>query len=230
MGEQYLAVPVKVWAVLCSIVGVSLAPDTLLTWILAVPAFCQMFFQRRLRLALSLGGFYLVLALLLYLIRFHDLHMIVFSDFYVLMFFSLMPVFLTAWDLISTAPGELSATLSRIHAPTPVILGMLVVFRFFPTMKGELWGVCQSMKNRRLTGPMQILRHPAVTCEYVLVPLLLRCLQIADQLSVSAIVRGAQAPGMRGSYYEKRIRTKDLIWMGTWTAAEILLLSMGGIL
>ena len=125
--------------------------------------------------------------------------MVIFSEFYVLMFFSLMPVFVTAWDLISTPPGELSAALSQIHAPTPVILGMLVVFRFFPTMKAELRGVHQSMKNRRLTGPAQVLCHPAVTCEYVLVPLLLRCLQIADQLSLSAVAR----PG-DGAYRAQR--------------------------
>ena len=154
--------------------------------------------------------------------------MVIFSEFYVLMFFSLMPVFVTAWDLISTPPGELSAALSQIHATTPVILGMRVVFSFFPTMKAELRGVHQSMKNRRLTGPAQVLCHPAVTCEYVLVPLLLRCLQIADQLSVSAVARGAQAPGARGSYAATGIRAKDLAWLGIWAAATALFLGMGG--
>ena len=113
-----------------------------------------------------------------------------------------------AWNLITTPPGQLSAALSKIHIPTPVILGLLVVFRFFPTMKAELKGVRQSMKNRRLTGPAQVLRHPAVTCEYVLVPMLLRCLQTADQLSVSAIARGAQARGM-GSYYARKMHAAD---------------------
>lgn len=116
--------------------------------------------------------------------------MVIFSEFYVLMFFSLMPVFVTAWDLISTPPGELSAALSQIHAPTPVILGMLVVFRFFPTMKAELRGV--------------------------------------HQLSVSAVARGAQAPGARGSYAATGIRAKDLAWLGIWAAATALFLGMGG--
>lgn len=199
MERRSLAVLAKAGAVLCAMVGVSLAPDALQTWLLAAPAFGQLLYQRKLRLALSFGACYLLLSLLLYGIRFHGLRMVIFSEFYVLMFFSLMPVFVTAWDLISTPPGELSAALSQIHAPTPVILGMLVVFRFFPTMKAELRGVHQSMKNRRLTGPAQVLCHPAVTCEYVLVPLLLRCLQIADQLSVSAVAR----PG-DGAYRAQR--------------------------
>ena len=73
-----------------------------------------------------------------------------------------------------------------------------------------------------------MLRHPAATCEYVLVPLLLRCLLVADQLSVSAVSRGIQAPGIRGSYYEEKIKTADIIWLMVWTAGTVLFLMMGG--
>ena len=47
--------------------------------------------------------------------------------------------------------------------------------------------------------------------EYVLVPFLLRVLQLADQLSVSAVARGAERPGVRGSYYEQRAGARDHI-------------------
>lgn len=229
MRTEAFAVPVKVWAVFCTIVGISLTADTLHTCVLAVLAFGFLMSERRWKLVLSFGAFYAALALLLYFIRFYGLHMVLFSEFYVLMFYRLMPVFLTAWNLITTPPGQLSAVLLRLHVPSSVILGLLVVFRFFPTMKSEWKGLCQSMKNRHLTGAAQILRHPAVSCEYVLVPLLLRCLQIADQLSVSAVARGAQAPGPRGSYYAGKIRKKDAIWTVAWTAGTGLFLIVGGI-
>ena len=57
MGERSLAVSVKLWAVLCAMVGVSLAADALTTCALTAPAFCQLIFQRKRRLALSFGGF-----------------------------------------------------------------------------------------------------------------------------------------------------------------------------
>ena len=170
MKERHLAAPVKLWAMMCATAGVSLAENVLLTCILALPAFLCMALEKRWRTCLFFGGFYLALVLLLYLIHFHGLHMVIFSEFYVLMFYSLMPVFLTAWDLIATPPGHLSAALSKIRAPAPLVMGLLVVFRFFPTMKTEIRGVHQSMKNRRLTEPLRMLRHPAATCEYVLVP------------------------------------------------------------
>ena len=39
----------------------------------------------------------------------------------------------------------------------------------------------------------------------------IEALQLADQLSVSAVARGAERPGVRGSYYEKRAGARDYI-------------------
>ena len=210
-ADASFAVPVKLWALLCVFAGVTIGGNVLLTCILTGGALLYLVLQRNFRLAASYGCFYLLLALLLYGIRFHGLRMPVFSEFYVLMFWNLSPIFLVSWDLITTPPGMLSAFLSRLRMPTPFILGLLVVFRFFPTMRTELKGVGRSMKNRGLTAAGQLLAHPVQSMEYVLVPFLLRVLQLADQLSVSAVARGAERPGVRGSYYEKRIGARDHI-------------------
>lgn len=74
-------------------------------------------------------------------------------------------------------------------------------------MKAELKAVGLSMKNRGLTSVRQFAVHPLASVEYVLVPLLLRILQIADQLAVSAVARGAECPGVRKSYYETTMHT-----------------------
>lgn len=229
MRCKILAVPTKLWALFCVIIGISLTADAILTCTLALLGFVYLGIQRNWRLLRSFGILYALLAFLLYLIRFYGLHMAVFSEFYVLMFWNLSPVFIVAWDLITTPPGEIAAFLSRLHAPTPVILGLLVTFRFFPTMRGELEGVGRSMRNRGLTTPARLITHPAISCEYVLVPLLLRCLQIADQLAVSAVARGAERPGKRGSYYGKRVGVSDCIWLGIWTAATAAFLTVGGV-
>lgn len=200
-ADASFAVPVKLWALLCVFAGVTIGGNVLLTCILTGGALLYLVMQRNFRLAASYGCFYLLLALLLYGIRFHGLRMPVFSEFYVLMFWNLSPFFLVSWDLITTPPGMLSA----------FILGLLVVFRFFPTMRTELKGVGRSMKNRGLTAAGQLLAHPVQSMEYVLVPFLLRVLQLADQLSVSAVARGAERPGVRGSYYEKRAGARDYI-------------------
>lgn len=229
MRRRNLAIPVKLWALTCAILGISLTANTVLTCVLALAGFAYLAAQRNWRLLRSFGAFYALLAVLLYLIRFHGLHMVVFSEFYVLMFWNLSPVFIVGWDLITTPPGEIAAFLSQIHMPSSVILGLLVMFRFFPTMKAELKSVGRSMRNRGLTAPAQLLCHPAASCEYVAVPLLLRCLQIADQLSVSAVARGAEAPGRRGSYYGKNADAADWSWLAGWTIITTAFLWLGGV-
>ena len=110
MGRRNLAVPVKLWALACTIIGISLTADTLLTCVLTVAGFIYLGVQRNWRFLRSMAAFYAALGILLYLIRFHDFHPAVFSEFYVLMFWNLTPVFLVSWDLITTPPGELAAS------------------------------------------------------------------------------------------------------------------------
>lgn len=229
MQGNTFPVPLKLWCLACALLGVFLVQNVLWTLLPGVLALCALAAQRKWRIVRSFGVFYLLLLGLLLLIRYKGLRMVIFSEFYVLMFFNLMPVFLVAWDLLATPPGELSAFLSRLHTPTPVILGLLVIFRFFPTMRVQWRGVWQSMRNRQLIGIRQIALHPIATCEYVLVPLLLRCLQISDQLSVSAVTRGAQAPGIRGSYYGKSLQAGDWLWGCAWAAGLVVLLALGGV-
>jgi energy-coupling factor transport system permease protein len=54
-------------------------------------------------------------------------------------------------------------------------------------------------------------RRPLAVFEYILIPLLVRCLQIADQLSVSALSRGIEAPVKRESYYEQTMKAGDYL-------------------
>ena len=223
------AVTVKLWAFLCSLIGVSLTGNSIYTVILTVCAFICLALQKAWKVVFVYGTFYAVLAGLLYAIRHWSVHMVLFSEFQVLMFWTLSPVMLTAWDLIITPPGELSAFLSRVRAPTPVILGLLVMFRFFPTIRAELRSVRLSSRNRGIIGGRFTFFHPLITCEYVLVPLLLRVLQTADQLSASAVVRGAECPGKRSSYYGEPACGRDLFMAVLWFVAVAGFLLMGGI-
>ncbi len=229
MNEKNLSVPVKLWAFICVLMAISLGKIVPLTCVLTLLCFFQLALQKKWKILYSYGLFYAILGLLLYGIRYHGLHMIIFSEFYVLMFWNLSPIILTSWDLITTYPSELSAFLSKIHAPTSVILGLLVIFRFLPTLKSELKNVSFSMKNRGLMSLKNILLHPMTTGEYVLIPFLFRVLMIADQLAVSAVARGAETPGLRGSYYERKTGIFDWVIIFLWTVFTIIYLRVGGI-
>ena len=137
MSRKNFAVPVKLWALLCAIIGISLTANPILNCVLTLTGFFYLVFQKNIRFLRSCLVFYGVLAFLLYLIRFQGFHMVLFSEFYVLMFWNMFPVFLVGWDLLTTPPGELAAFLSKIRMPAPFILGLLVMFRFFSDYEGR---------------------------------------------------------------------------------------------
>ena len=226
--DRTLAVPVKLVAFACMLLCVFLTDRPLWLWLPSLVGLCHLAFQGRWKLVASFASFYLALAVLLWAITAQGLRMVLLSEFTVLLLWTLFPAMIVSWDLMTTPPGLLAEFMSRLHAPTSWILGMLVVFRFFPTMGSELSGIVQSMRNRFLLSPLQIVRHPALSCEYVLVPLLLRCLQIADQLTVSAIARCAEQPGARGSYHGRPLRLGDWAWMAVWIVTAIVFLTLGG--
>ncbi len=227
--QQYsFAVPVKLLALLLSMLSVFLIRDTNLTYIPTMLALLYLAWQRNWRTFLGYGGFYAFLTMLLFLIRAYGLRMWIFSEFHVFLFWYLTPVGLVAWDLATTPPGLLSAFLSKVHAPKPIMLGLLVVFRFFPTMRTELSSLQRSMHNRGLTAASQVLAHPAATFSYMLVPMITRCLQVADQLAVSAVARGAEAPCRRESYFSRPLRMRDYACMAIYVLSTAAFLFVGG--
>ena len=216
------AAPVKLWALVCVIVSSLFITDYRISGILSLIGLLYLAAQCKWKLLISFALFYALLALLLLGIRRYGVRTTIIPEFYVFLCWSLFPVMLIGWDVITTPPGELAAFLSRIGTPVFIVLGLLVVFRFIPTMRAELKKLRLSMKTGGLLEPARILMHPLETGEYVLIPLLLRCIQITDQLTVSAIARGIQCPVKRHSYYDKKMRAFDyaglILWSGTVAA------------
>lgn len=81
----------------------------------------------------------------------------------------------------------------------------------------------------RIEYVRQFAVHPLASVEYVLVPLLLRILQIADQLAVSAVARGAECPGVRKSYYETTMHMRDWCFLALWGIVTAAVLCVGGV-
>ncbi len=211
-----LAVNTKLLSFLIVLIISLLIVDYRHIGILSLMGLIYLLTQKKYSLVASFGAFYTLLLALLIGIRFYALKIMILPEFYVFLLWNLLPIMLITWDLITTPPGEIAAFLSQIKTPVILILGVLVVFRFFPTMKSEVRRITKSMKNRGLLEIAQIIRHPIYTFEYALVPLLIRSIQISDQLSISAITRGALSTYPRSSYYQNEPRALDFIWLCLW--------------
>lgn len=131
-----------------------------------------------------------------------------------------MPVYL----LVQAPSGKLMASLRQLPIPSPVLLAVIVILRFMPTMLSELADVRDAMRTRGfLRSPAHVLAHPLATLEFGVVPMVFRSLTIADELASSCIVRGIESPCAKQSYYAHGMRIGDGALMAGFAIASILI-------
>lgn len=112
----------------------------------------------------------------------------------------LIPVFMGGLVLSKTPPGELIATLQKCYVPRVIVVPLAVGLRFLPTIRVETGAILDVMCLRGIYPTVwNIWRHPLLTFEYLLVPLVIRSLTIADDISMAAVTRGVENPAPRSS-------------------------------
>lgn len=104
------------------------------------------------------------------------------------------------WVLKTTYMDDLMVALERAKLPKSITIPMVVMFRYIPTLGIEyrmirntmqIRGICDTFWNKVL--------HPLATIEYILIPLLMRCLKVTDELAASGTTRGLERDNRRYS-------------------------------
>lgn len=132
---------------------------------------------------------------------------------------------LSAWMTGGLKISDFLAALQQMHLPKGLIVTVAVALRYLPTVRTECRAIRNTMKLRQIEPSLKnILRHPIRTGEYALVPLIIRSMTIADELSASAMTRGLDLKTRRTSYREIRMKVSDIA-----VTAAILLLALGGL-
>lgn len=132
--------------------------------------------------------------------------------------------------IATTRVGEMASALQRAHVPRGGVVALCVALRFFPTMGKEFSSVAEAMKVRGMAlSPATVLRHPALTAENLMVPVMSRLAIVADELSNAAIVRGIDSAAERTSYYELRFGPADALFAVLFAAvvACVALIKLG---
>jgi energy-coupling factor transport system permease protein len=139
-----------------------------------------------------------------------------------------MPVFFAFHILALTPPSEICAALDSLGFPKATGIVIVTLFRYFPTAGSEIRRVGENARIRGLGG-FGALLHPARSLSYVLLPLLVRALNVGEELSVAAVSRGAESPAGRHSLYEKSFDALDGVWLFLFIAGGVcfLLLPVG---
>ncbi len=114
--------------------------------------------------------------------------------------------------MISTiSVSEFSLALQKLKVPLGIQIVLLVIFRFFPTIKVEARSISNAMKLRDLNfTPLSLIKHPVKTIEYLYVPLVYSLIKIGDELTVAALTRGLGLYRERTYLSEIRFRYMDI--------------------
>ncbi len=112
----------------------------------------------------------------------------------------------------TTEISELIASLRASHIPQVIVIPIAIVLRFLPSLKQDVIYIKQGMKTRGVGLSFgRLLLHPAQTYESFLVPMLMRILMTATELSASAETRGISYPCEKTQYISVRFRPRDVL-------------------
>lgn len=121
---------------------------------------------------------------------------------------------------------ELINALQNMRLPMCIVLPFAIILRFIPSLRQDITYIRQGMQTRGIgLTPRQLMFHPAQVYEGFLVPLLMRVLMTATELSASAETRGISFPCPKTHYRNIRFGAKDTVilfgMMAVYTAIII---------
>ena len=97
------------------------------------------------------------------------------------------------WVLNTTYMDDLMVSLQRMKLPQSVTIPLVVMFRYIPTLRIEYQMIRNTMSIRGISDTfLGRVLHPISTVEYILIPLLMRCLKVTDELAASGTTRGLE--------------------------------------
>ncbi len=116
-------------------------------------------------------------------------------------------------------PINLIRCLTKLRCPRMITLGMLIVIRFIPVLSAEVLRIREAMKTRGVNASLWNFQ-----CFYraLLIPLMMRLINISDTLSMSLETRGFELSQAQSTIYrEVRFRPRDAVYSALVAAMMI---------
>lgn len=131
-----------------------------------------------------------------------------------------IPLVMVVTCIIVGNSSELMLSLQKIKVPKPIIVMICILIRFFPVLSKESIAIRNGMKARGLFSNWKdFMRNPFLVYECFMVPLIIRCIKLSDELGATAELRGLNADKKRTCIYEVYFGLKDICVLAIYGAA-----------
>ncbi|MEL7436775.1 MAG: energy-coupling factor transporter transmembrane component T, partial [Chloroflexota bacterium] len=139
------------------------------------------------RYLLYIGGFYAILFTIDYAMGFAPENLLLLWNTLSIPFFIFLPFIMYAMLFFTTTTiNDAAAAFQKMRMPSFVLIPLLVMFRFIPTIYQEFRAITNAMKLRGVAGG----GNPVRAVEYVYVPLLFSLVKIGEELTLASLTRG----------------------------------------
>ena len=134
-----------------------------------------------------------------------------------------------AYTFTTTSASAFICAMRRMRVPEAVVIPCVVVIRFFPTIAEDYRQIRNAMALRGIaSGGWGLVRHPAQSLEYILIPLLMNATNVAQDLSVAALTKGLGREGEHTSRTLIRMTVVD--WLVMIVVTLPLALDIAGVI
>ena len=145
---------------------------------------------------------------------------------FILLLLKFFPIAMFALLLVRTIEvGDFITSLGRLKFPSAITIGLAVTIRFIPSFYEEFGHIRNAMRLRGIESP---LRRPLRTLECYLVPLLMRCVKISEELSMAAMTKGMDGSRQRTSLSDIRLTPADWLAVVIGVGFLLMLFLVGG--
>ncbi|MEG0551816.1 MAG: energy-coupling factor transporter transmembrane component T [Vagococcus sp.] len=134
------------------------------------------------------------------------------SFFFVANRLLLPPIMAAAFAMNQTKMSEWIAAMKKMKIPKVVIVPFSVVCRFFPVLIQDFKQIRRAMKFRGVgINSIDLVKHPLLTLEYIVVPILVSVETTSIDLSAASLVRGLGSDSVNTSVYEVTFKIQDYL-------------------
>ncbi len=124
----------------------------------------------------------------------------------------LPPVMAATFASNQTKMSEWIAAMKKMKVPKVIIVPFAVVCRFFPVLVQDFKQIRRAMKFRGIgINSIDLIKHPLLTLEYIVVPILVSVETASIDLSAASLVRGLGSDSINTSIYEVKFRVQDYL-------------------
>lgn len=110
----------------------------------------------------------------------------------------------------TTSTSQFMSALQKMKLPVKIIIPVIIMFRFIPTVQQEWIGIRKAMAFRGISLKAgSVIFHPIVTIEHILMPLLFSSTSIIEELAVASLARGLDSDRKRTCTLQIRMRSFD---------------------